>query len=303
LERFNAQLKEDDRLEMGRLSPATLKQHELVDKVARLQYDRLLELRPDPRDRARLLSLRQPNSVLTALNAPPNPRRELHLSNARFPLAIRFILGKLPQEGEKCSLCGSVLDRHGFHATAQCSEGKAKKYRHDLIAKAISREGQRGGLSSTLDKALFPDKKNPQRPADVQFTSFANGRDAAFDVSVVSPLQHNYLNRAATDFTHVHKETDAKKRRKYSAAIDRARELRVDFHTLVVDSYGNWSTSARDTFKRLTKLAADVSGVNVGRERAAFHQRLAMILLQQLTWSIIDRRPVPPPGPGGSDRP
>jgi hypothetical protein len=106
LERFNAQLKEDDRLEMGHLSPATLKQHELVDKVARLQYDRLLELRPDPRDRARLLSLRQPNSVLTALNAPPNPRRELHLSNARFPLAIRFILGKLPQEGEKCSLCG-----------------------------------------------------------------------------------------------------------------------------------------------------------------------------------------------------
>jgi hypothetical protein len=28
-----------------------------------------------------------------------------------------------------------------------------------------------------------------------------------------------------------------------------------------------------------------------------------MILLQQLTWSIIDRRPVPPPGPGGSGRP
>ena len=48
-------------------------------------------------------------------------------------------------------------------------------------------------------------------------------------------------------------------------------------------------------FGRLTKDAAGAVGAKVARERSAFYQRLAMALLQQTTWAIIERRK---PGPG-----
>ena len=299
LQRFNAAVADGERLAPAdQIDSKALKQHDLLVKLANRRLDELQRQRPSARDRARLLALRQQHSIIVALNAPPNPRRNMHLSNLQLRYAIAYILGFLPHTGEECQLCGAVLDEDGFHATAQCVRGRAKKLRHDQATRVISRQAERAGHNVAHERALLPTTTNPYREADV-LVNFRRDPplSVAYDVSIVSPLQHTHITQAATNASHVHTVTDAAKRRKYRVSIEAAQQRGIEFATLVADTYGSWSREAHNFFRQIIREAAILSEEDVWRESAAFYQRLAMTLLKQLTWAIIDRRPIRLPGP------
>jgi hypothetical protein len=163
--------------------------------------------------------------------------------------------------------------------------------RHNAIADVIALEARRGDITVAREKALFPDVRNPRREADVQLTRFLNGRDAALDITIVSSQSLNYIHLAATNAQRALQVAETAKRNKYRESIRAAEEQGVSFVPMAADIYGNWSTGSRVILAQLAKAAADVNQVPVSREKARFSQRLAITLLRQQAWAIIERRP------------
>jgi hypothetical protein len=291
LQRFNDGLPEDQRLDINAL-PAGLKQHDLLDRVAKVQLVRLLAMRPDALDHGRLLSLRQSHSLLDALSATPDPLRRLWLRSAEFNTSISYLLGRVPHAGEQCMVCDGRLDATGFHAISGCPRGPARVRRHNEAVKVISDEAIAGNVPRSREVALLPTARNPARQADVLFPNFERGHDLAVDVTVVAIQQAKYLNVAAVDATRVHVVAAREKRNKYREAIARLAEERgLIFQPLVADTYGNWSEEAHALFKRLTRAAADACHVPVPRRRKQFYQRLAITQLRYQAWAIMQRIP------------
>jgi hypothetical protein len=141
----------------------------------------------------------------------------------------------------------------------------------------------------SIEQPLVRDRANPARQADILLANFdpATNRAAALDVAVVSPLRNTLINQAVGNPQHAQAVAADAKRRKYRGSIPE----NVTFIPMVVDTFGNWSTEARDVLKRLAVSVATHRGLKEGPETAAFFARLAMVLLRHNAWALLDRSP------------
>jgi hypothetical protein len=289
LERLNAtlsplglELKEQD------LVP-TLQQSSVLERLGKVHEQRLNELKRSPEDQIRLQSLREDHSLLDALRLTPNPFRGQWLSPPTFAESMKFILGMHPEAGDRCAVCGTILDAHGHHITSGCRSRRLLIRRHNAVRDEVATEARRTAFSVAIERPLRHEVGNPPRQADVLISNyFANtNRDAALDIAVVSPLQQNYLNQAVGNPQYVLEQRANGKRRKYAGSIPDG----VAFIPMVVDIYGNWSSEARKVFKRLADSVATNRSLRPGQELAAFYGRLALILLRHHAWASLDRSP------------
>ena len=102
--------------------------------------------------------------------------------------------------------------------------------------------------------ALGPRREAPclvpnssSRPADVLLPSWSQGRSAALDVSVISPLQKLTLNGAATIPGHVGAN------RKLAAGLPACGAAGVEFLPLMVETLGGWSSEAITNLKKIAR--------------------------------------------------
>ena len=109
---------------------------------------------------------------------------------SEFILAVRYRLG-LPiflQEGN-CPMnrCQGFGDKYGDHAIS-CAINGERIAKHNHVRDAIFAAASQAALGPRKEPAgLLPGSDD--RPADVLLPFWANGKDAALDVSVVNPLQ------------------------------------------------------------------------------------------------------------------
>ena len=139
------------------------------------------------RERARLASLSLPHAG-DWLNTPPLAALGLHLHASEFVLVLKYRLGMHVYDREgPCPACLRFSDALGDHALC-CGTGGERISRHNNLRDALFDTAVSAGLAPVKEgRFLIPGAD--RRPADVLLPSWAGGRDAALDVTVVNSLQ------------------------------------------------------------------------------------------------------------------
>ena len=88
------------------------------------------------------------------------------------------------------------------------------------------------------------------RPADVFIENWVDGRKVAFDVSVVLPVHHVILHRAA-DVADT--AIEMRKASKIRDHFNNCRAQGIFFQPLVVESFGGWDKNAAKFLKTIAR--------------------------------------------------
>ena len=90
-----------------------------------------------------------------------------------------------------------------------------------------------------------------QRPGDIQVKYWKDGKDAAWDVSVISPLQtlSNIVSRSATNPGHALMVRFNQKNRLY---FDACASEGITFVALPMETMGGWHPDAAQVISRLS---------------------------------------------------
>ena len=159
----------------------------------KLLHDRVV----DQRGKARLNSL----AMMRAgdwLNTVPVRALGLHLRPREFIVAAKYRLGvRVYHESGPCPACGEDSDTFGDHAVGCGKEGE-RVFRHNILRDAIHQTAKQASLAPAKEQsALLPGSQ--AKPGDIFIPGWANGRDAALDVTVVTSLQTELVMRVAAE--------------------------------------------------------------------------------------------------------
>ena len=130
------------------------------------------------------------------------------------------------------------------------------------------------------------------RPADVFLPSWDKGRDAALDVTVISPLQQNLIDRCAMNHDLA---LETAHRRKMTSRFDECRAVNVSFIPLAVETFCGWHPSAAVELKRIaSRLARQTNGYE-SVVISHFFQKLASSLQRTNASLLLSRKTDFPP--------
>ena len=119
------------------------------------------------------------------------------LRPAEFVPIVRYRLGINVYSSEgNCPACGQESDKLGDHALA-CVRSRDRIARHDLLRDVIYEAASSASLAPVKEERhLLPG--TAARPGDVFIRRWSDGKDAALDVTVTSPLASSNLADATT---------------------------------------------------------------------------------------------------------
>ena len=246
----------------------------LIEKEASL---RLFNAATSERDKARLNCVSREGSGdwLTAL---PSKALGLHLRMSEFILAVRYRLG-LPiflQEGN-CPMnrCRGFGDKYGDHAIS-CAINGERIAKHNHVRDAIFAAASQAALGPRKEPAgLLPGSDD--RPADVLLPFWANGKDAALDISVVNPLQQELVRKVARDGESGVQHSFNIKMGKYS---DRCEAEGIEFIPLIVDTFGGWHKESLEVVSKLGRQVSRQTGKEEEEIVRQLRQRVAILLVR-----------------------
>jgi len=175
-----------------------------------------------------------------------------------------------------------------LHAVAACQTGRERKARHDALVDDLARFVRDAGYAVSVDRAVRYDVANPKRPGDILVTRYNANRDAALDVTVVSPLQQNVLQQATVDSAAPLARAEEAKRRKYD---EECRLHGVTFVPMAVTTYGGWSNLAIATIDRFVRQAAREQNIPVFWMNRRVYGRLAVTIARRNAQALIARCP------------
>ena len=153
------------------------------------------------RERARVASVSLPHAG-DWLVVAPLVALGLHLRPQEFVLAVKYRLGlAVFDQAGPCPACLKQSDVLGDHAMC-CGTGGERIARHNHLRDAIFDTAAAAGLGPVKEgRFLLPGCD--RRPADVLLHNWAQGRDAALDVTVVTPMRQDLVEEAASTPGHV----------------------------------------------------------------------------------------------------
>ena len=131
-------------------------------------------------------------------------------------------------------------------------------------------------------KSLLPGSDD--RPADVLLPFWANGKDAALDISVVNPLQQELVRKVARDGDSGVQHSFNIKMGKYS---DRCEAEGIEFIPLIVDTFGGWHKESLEVVSKLGRQVSRQTGKEEEEIVRQLRQRVAILLVRD---SMFDSR-------------
>ena len=200
-------------------------------------------------------------------------------------LAVKYRLGLPIFDAEgPCPACLRLSDVMGNHALC-CGTGGERISRHNALRDAFFDTAVSAGLGPSKEgRFLLPGAD--RRPADILVPLWAGGRDAAFDVTVVHPLQDATVVRVAREPGHaLNFAHDCKVR----GAEEDCRQQGIAFLPLVAESLGGWHPCAEREVKKLGSALARHTGQLESEAIAHLWGRLG-ILLQRGNAAILGNR-------------
>ena len=267
-------------------------QRQMSVKVDLHQQQQLKEMvgEEEDRERARLLSLTLDHAG-DWLNTPPIKALGLHLRSPEFVLALKYRLG-LPvyNSAGPCPACLRESDVHGDHAMC-CGAGGERISRHNNLRDALFDTAVAAGLGPVREgRFLLPG--TDRRPADVLVPNWVGGKDAAMDVTIVTPLQQATMPGAATTAGHALNHAYD---RKVNGAEEECRRQGIAFLPMVAETFGGWHPGAEREVKKLGAALARHTGQEEGEAISHLWSRMG-ILLQRGNAAILGNRVPAQPG-------
>ena len=229
-----------------------LRQRSLSAAIDESIFNQLLVSAPSIRSRALALS----SSLSHAgdwLNVIPSDHLGLHMHDREFRCCLRYWLGvQLHSNPYPCPECRSTADIFGDHQVG-CGGNGDRIYRHNAIRDVLFTAAQSAALAPSKDcPGLI--SSSLTRTADILLPNWSNGRPAALDVHVISPLQN--LTVAEASFTPGH-ALQVSVQRKLASNLPACRASGLHFVPLVSESLGGL---AEDTISLIRYLGQAISG-------------------------------------------
>ena len=257
----------------------------LIDKEAAL---RLLNGAVTERDKARLNCVARDGSG-DWVTAPPSKALGLHLRKSEFFLAARYRLG-LPifQREGNCPMtnCQGFGDKYGDHSIS-CAINGERIAKHNHVRDAIFAAAAQAALGPRKEPAgLLPGSDD--RPADVLLPFWANGKDAALDISIVNPMQQALVGQVAREGDSGVQHTFNVKVRKYS---ERCEAEGFIFVPMIVDTYGGWHKESLEVLTKLGRQVARQTGKEEENTVRQLRQRVAILLIRDNVAMFDSRSP------------
>ena len=209
----------------------------------------------------------------------------MHLRAKEFTAAVKYRLGiAVYPYDEPCIACGEGSDKFGDHSIGCGKEGE-RIYRHNVIRDAIYETAKQASLAPAKEQsALLPGSQ--AKPADVYIPGWANGRDAALDVTVVSSLQKELRKRAAAEVGSAAARRHGDKMTKYYRDCDREG---IQFFPIVVEALGGWHRDAEAAVSKLTRQLASQTGKDAEETTRHLFQRISLLLMRGNAALILNR--------------
>ena len=238
------------------------------------------------RDLARLssLGLKYAGSWLSVV---PSPALGLHLRPTEFVPIVRYRLGINVYSSEgNCPACGQQSDKMGDHALA-CARSRDRIARHDLLRDLIFEAATNASLAPVKEERhLLPG--TVARPGDVFIRRWSDGKDAALDVTLTSPLASSNLAAAtarpggALDSAYDRKKRDT---------AEACRQQGIVFLPIALETLGGMHHQAVSQLKRLGAALARHTGSDEREVVSQLVQRISLHLMRGNAAMITGRRP------------
>ena len=229
-------------------------------------------------DKARLLSVSSPHASAW-LSVVPSPGLGLSLDPNEHQMAIKWWLGLNTSPGSPpCALCPEhPLDPLGHHAVT-CKRGGDAISRHNKLRDVVLQTCHRACISAKAEagSGLGHELRNT-RPADILASNWLCGKPAAFDLTVVSPLNPTFISEAGRTAGSA---AVAAELRKHSANDAKCSELGWTCIPLVAESYGAWGSEAVQAFSRLASYLATRTNSPKSKVVCSLYGRLNLTLVR-----------------------
>ena len=122
---------------------------------------------------------------------------------------------------------------------------------HNCIRNCIADCCHHAHLSPLLEQGcgIGPAKEDRSRPADILIPNWSLSRSAAFDIKVIHPLNNSLISDAGASAAAGEQE---KLENSFMGCLERG-WICVP---LVVEAYGGWGITAKETFSRIARRLA-----------------------------------------------
>ena len=148
--------------------------------------------------------------------------------------------------------------------------------RHNWLRDELFNTATAACLAPTREgRALLPGEGG--KPADVFLPHWAQGKDAALDVTVVNPLQTAMVNEAAATPGHA---MQAAHKRKLDKSWEPCDRQGIVFLPIAVESLGAWHPLAVKEVRKLAGAKARHTGEEESVEVARLFQKLSVALMR-----------------------
>ena len=232
-----------------------LHQRHLSAAIDEVNHQHLLSSAPTTRARALANSTSLPHTG-DWLNGVPSVSLDLHLHDREFRCCLRYWLG-VPMHSTPypypCPQCHCTADVFGDHQVG-CGGNSDRISRHNALRDVLFTAAQSGALAPCREASgVIPDSL--RRPADILLPNWHQGRSAALDIHIISPLQQLTLSEAAYTPGHA---LEVGVRRKVAANLPSCicRSAGVDFIPIVAETLGGL---AEDTISTISTLGMAIT--------------------------------------------
>ena len=182
--------------------------------------------------------------------------------------------------------CGNHSDKMGDHALA-CVKSKDRIARHDMLRDLIFEAASSASLAPAKEERhLLPG--SAARPGDVFIRRWSDGKDAALDVTVTSPLASSNLAAATARQGGA---LDQAYDRKMRDTADACRQQGLVFLPIALETLGGTHHQAISQFKRLGASMGRHTGSDEREVVSQLVQRISLHLMRGNAAMITSRRP------------
>ena len=232
-----------------------LRQRALSAAIDTANHHQLIETAPTTRFRALALSTSLPHAF-DWLNVAPSRSLGLSLQDREFRCCISYWLGvPLHNDPYACPECHSPPDIFGDHQVG-CGGNRDRVARHNAIRDVVFLAAQ--------SAALAPSKETPnllagsaERPVDVLLPNWCQGKSAALDIHVISPLQPATVAEAAYNQGYA---LDVGVRRKLTSNLSTCRSAGVECIQMVAETLGGLASDCISTIRAIGSAVQARSG-------------------------------------------
>lgn len=231
-------------------------------------------------EHTRFLALQTPEAG-SWLHAIPASTIGILLENQCFKIAIALRLGCKICHTHQC-ICGGTVDSFGHHALS-CSKSKGRIPRHAELNDIIKRALISSGFPAILEPCGIS-RSDGKRPDGMTLIPWNRGKSLLWDSTCVDTLAPSHLSLTSKIAGSAAESAVRIKRQKYHHLLSTH-----EFYAFAVETFGSWSTEARELVSVIAKYLISSSGDP--RCVGYLHQRIGLAIQRGNSTSILGSFP------------